>query len=190
MSDFTEIMNSIDPDDPQAAERLMPLVYDELRKLAAAYLAREQPGQTLQATALVNEAYLRLVGHNGEPVWKNKGHFFGAAALAIRRILVDNARRKKSRKRGGGAVRHDLYDEMSWTLPEPVEDLLALDEALYKLSDIKPQAAELVQLVYFSGLTRSQAAEAMGISTRSADRLWAYSKAWLRREIRGSNDNS
>jgi RNA polymerase sigma factor (TIGR02999 family) len=184
MSEFTEIMSAIEAGDPRAADRLLPLVYGELRKLAAAHLANEQPGQTLQPTALVHEAYLRLVeGTNPEP-WNSRGHFFAAAALAIRRILIDNARRKRSLKRGGEFVRREL-EEIPLCLPEPQEDILALDEALQKLAAVQPEAAELVQLLYFAGLPLPDAARTLGVSPRTAGRLWAYARAWLRREIEG-----
>lgn len=190
MSEFTEIMQAIEAGDSLAADRLLPLVYDELRKLAAAHLANEQPGQTLQPTALVHEAYLRLVGGSNPEQWNSRGHFFGAAAIAIRRILVENARRKKALKRGGDAIRQHLHDELPMILPEPIEDLIALDNALNQLGVVNPQAADLVQLMYFSGLTLREAAEVLDISPRSADRLWAYAKAWLRRELRGDDENS
>jgi RNA polymerase sigma factor (TIGR02999 family) len=185
MSEFTEIMKAIEAGDALAAERLLPLVYEELRKLAAAQLANEQPGQTLQPTALVHEAYVRLVGGANPSQWNNRGHFFGAAAVAIRRILIDNARRKRTQKRGGGFVRKTL-DEVQPCLPEPQEDLLALDEALQKLAAVEPQAAELVQLLYFAGLTLPQATNTLHISPRTAGRLWTYARAWLRREIEGA----
>lgn len=184
MSEFTEILGAIEAGDPRAAERLLPLVYEELRKLAAAHLANEQPGQTLQPTALVHEAYLRLVaGANPEP-WNSRGHFFAAAAVAIRRILIDNARRKQSLKRGGEFARLEL-EGLSLALPEPQEDLLALDEALQKLAAREPQTAELVQLLYFAGLPLADAAQTLGISPRTAGRQWAYARAWLRREVEG-----
>lgn len=188
MSDFTEIMQAIEAGDPLATDRLLPLVYDELRKLAAAHLASEQSGQTLQPTALVHEAYLRLIGGANPERWNGRGHFFGAAAVAIRRILIENARRKQSLKRGGGFLRQHLDDEFSPTsLPEPHEDLLALDEALQKFAGVNPQAAELVQLLYFGGLTLPEAAQALDVSPRTAGRLWAYARAWLRREIEGDS---
>ena len=188
MSEFTEVMRAVEAGDPLAADRLLPLVYEELRKLAAAQLANEQPGQTLQPTALVHEAYLRLVGGANPGPWNSRGHFFAAAALAIRRILIDHARRKRSRKRGGGFVRRDLED-LPLTLPEPHEDLLALDEALRKLAAAQPQAAELVQLRYFAGLTLPEAARSLGISPRSGGRLWTYARAWLRRESEEAGEN-
>jgi RNA polymerase sigma factor (TIGR02999 family) len=184
MSQFTEILQAAEAGDPAAADKLLPLVYDELRKLAAAHLAKEQPGQTLQPTALVHEAYLRLLGGASPKEWANRRHFFAAAAVAIRRILVDNARRKRSLKRGGELARRRV-DELPLALPEPAEDLIALDEALQKFSTVNPQAAELVQLLYFAGCTLPQAAEALGVSPRTAGRLWAYARAWLRREVEG-----
>ena len=187
MSEFTEIMHALEAGDRLAADKLLPLVYEELRKLAAAHLAKEQPGQTLQATALVHEAYLRLVGDDNPEQWSSRGHFFAAAAVAIRRILIDNARRKRSLKRGGGLVRLQLED-LQPCLPEPQEDVLALDEALQKLATVRPQAAELVQLLYFAGLTLPDAAQVLGISPRTAGRLWTYARAWLRRQIEGADD--
>ncbi len=183
MSEFTEILRAIETGDPLAADRLLPLVYDELRKLAAAKLAHEPAGQTLQATALVHEAYLRLVGDATSPHWDSRGHFFAAAAESMRRILVDAARRKKRLKRGGGQARQAL-DEAEIAAPQPREDLLALDEALDKLAAADRQAAELVQLRYFAGLTLAEAAQVMEISPRTADRLWAYARAWLHQELR------
>tara|TARA_R110002111_G_scaffold262848_1_gene341753 strand:- start:8766 stop:9332 length:567 start_codon:yes stop_codon:yes gene_type:complete len=188
MSEFTEMMRAVQAGDQATAEKMLPLVYDELRKLAGDYLAKEQSGHARQATSLVHEAYLRLVSNDAE--WNGEGHFFGAAAIAIRRILVENARSRRSLKRGGNAVRLELDDVIPVTLPEPVEDLIALDEALNRLSTVNPQATELVQLLYFSGLTLNQSAEVMGMSPRSADRLWAYSKAWLQREMRSNFENS
>lgn len=182
MSELTEILHAIELGDPTAADKLLPLVYNELRQLAATHLANEQPGQTLQPTALVHEAYLRLVeGTKPEP-WNGRGHFFAAAGVAIRRILIDNARRKRSLKRGGGFVQRAM-DDLPLSLPEPQEDLLALDDALGKLAGVHAQSAELVQLLYFAGLTLPEAAEALGVSPRTAGRLWAYARAWLRREI-------
>jgi RNA polymerase sigma factor (TIGR02999 family) len=185
MSEVTQILQDLEAGRAQAAQQLLPLVSDELRQLAAAHLAHEQPGQTLQPTALVHEAYLRLVGGANPEQWNSRGHFFAAAAVAIRRILIENARRKQSLKRGGEFSRRDL-DDFPLSLPEPREDILALDEALEKLAGVRPQAAELVQLVYFSGLTLSDAAQILAISPRTAGRLWTYARAWLRREIEGS----
>jgi RNA polymerase sigma factor (TIGR02999 family) len=184
MNEVTRILSAIEQGDPQAAEQLLPLVYDELRKLAAEKMAQERPSQTLQATALVHEAYLRLVEVKKAQRWNSRGHFFAAAAEAMRRILVENARRKGSRKRGGGRAR-DEFDEENLVAPQVPDDLLALDEALSLLAVTDPQAAELVKLRYFAGLTVKQAAEALGISPRTADFLWAFARAWLLRKIEG-----
>jgi RNA polymerase sigma factor (TIGR02999 family) len=184
MSDVTRILSAIEQGDAKAAEQHLPLVYEELRKLAAQKLAQEKPGQTLQATALVHEAYLRLVDEKEVQRWDSRGHFFAAAAEAMRRILVERARRKKSQKHGGGRRRIDL-DQVTVTAPEPNDDLLDLDEALTRLATADPQAAELVKLRYFAGLTIPQAAEALGVSHGTADSLWAYARAWLRRSLGG-----
>jgi RNA polymerase sigma factor (TIGR02999 family) len=185
MSEVTRILSAIEQGDPHAAEQLLPLVYDELRKLAAHKMAREKPGQTLDATALVHEAYLRLVGKDdGHKHWDSRGHFFAAAAEAMRRILVENARRKKSRKRGGGRARLDLEDVQP-AVPESDPDLLALDEALTKLAAKDKVKADLVQLRYFAGMTSAEAAAILGISKATADRYWAYARAWLHQEIIG-----
>jgi RNA polymerase sigma factor (TIGR02999 family) len=188
MSDVTQILNAIEEGDQQAAERLLPAVYDELRRLAAQKLAGEKPGQTLSATALVHEAYVRLVGQADRP-WDGRAHFFGAAAEAMRRILVENARRKKSRKHGGGMVRHEV-ESVQVAAPEPGEDLVALDEALTKLAAQDKVKADLVQLRYFAGLTLEQAAAVLGISPATADRYWAYARAWLHQEITRGNSDS
>jgi RNA polymerase sigma factor (TIGR02999 family) len=185
MNEVTRILNAIEHGDPHAAEQLLPLVYDELRQLAAERLAREKPGQTLEATALVHEAYLRLVQREEESPWDSRGHFFAAAALAMRRILVENARRKRSRKRGGDRAQQQLDVELL-AAPEIGEDLLALDEALSKLAATDPRSARLVHLRYFTGATLPQAAALLGISPRTADRLWAYARAWLHQEMQGS----
>ncbi len=182
MSEVTRILSAIEQGDPSATEQLLPLVYDELRKLAAQKLAQEKPGQTLQATALVHDAYLRLVGDGAEPHWDNRRHFFAAAAEAMRRILVENARRKQAHKHGGGRQRLDLDGEALVT-PEPDVDVLALDRALTRLAQHDPIKAKLVELRYFAGLTGDQAAAALGMSASSADRLWVYTRAWLRREL-------
>jgi RNA polymerase sigma factor (TIGR02999 family) len=182
MSEVTRILSAIEQGDPNAAEQLLPLVYDELRKLAAVRLAQEKPGQTLQATALVHEAYLRLVGGQPDESWDNRGHFFTAAAEAMRRILVERARGKQSRKRGGGLVRHDL-DNVELEAPELGEELLALDEALGRLALADPLKEQLVKLRYFAGLTIEQAAEALGISTATANRHWSYARSWLHQAI-------
>jgi RNA polymerase sigma factor (TIGR02999 family) len=182
MSEITRILSAIEQGDPGAAAQLFPLVYDELRKLAAQRLAHEKPGQTLQPTALVHEAYLRLVGQEEPPAYKDRGHFLAAAAAAMRRILIDNARRKQTQKRGGGLQRQPLG---AVPAPEPDEELLALDEALQRLAEQDPQKARLVELRYFAGLTGEQAAEVLGISPTTADRHWAYARAWLQAEVRG-----
>jgi RNA polymerase sigma factor (TIGR02999 family) len=180
MSEVTRILSAIEEGDPRAAEQLLPLVYDELRKLAGLKLAQEKPGQTLQATALVHEAYLRLVDADQAQQWNSRGHFFGAAAEAMRRILVDNARRKQSQKHGGGRQRVD-FDDLAGAASDRSDEVLSIDEALVGLAAADPQAEKLVKLRYFAGLTIPQAAEALGISPRSADFLWAYSRAWLLR---------
>src|SRR5262252_6769965 len=187
MSDVTQILTAIEQGDPHAAAELLPLVYDELRRLAAARLAEEKPGQTLQPTALVHEAYVRLVGTERDQHWNSRGHFFAAAAEAMRRILVEQARRKHSLKRGGGHIRQDL-DEIDIAAPEPQEDVLALDEALTRLAATDRQAADLVQLRYFAGLPLPEAAEVLGVSPRTAGRLWAFARAWLRREVDGGGE--
>ena len=186
MSEVTRILSAIEQGDPHAAEQLLPLVYDELRQLAAQRLAQEAPGQTLQATALVHEAYLRLVDVERAQHWNSRGHFFAAAAEAMRRILVDNARRKQSQKRGGGRARLDL-DEFAAATSERLDDVLDIDAALVGLADADPQAAELVKLRYFAGLSLPQAAAALGISPRGADFLWAYARAWLLRSLGGAD---
>ena len=182
MSDVTRILSDIERGDARAAEQLLPLVYDELRKLAARRLTREQPGQTVQATALVHEAYIRLVGRDEARKWEGCDHFFAAAAQAMRRILVENARRKGARKRGGGLERRPLDEVVA---PQPDDELLALDEALQTLAATEPVKARLVELRYFAGMTGEQAARVLGISPATADRHWAFAKAWLRNEVRG-----
>jgi RNA polymerase sigma factor (TIGR02999 family) len=183
VADVTQILNAIEAGDPRAAEELLPLVYDELRKLAAARLAAEKPGQTLQATALVHEAYLRLVG-GGERAWDSRGHFFAAAAEAMRRIVVESARRKNRLKHGGG---HERVEIELAQLPTrlPPDDLIALDEALARLEQLDPVKARLVTLRYFAGLTIEQAAEALGISRVTAHRYWTFARAWLRQQMAG-----
>jgi RNA polymerase sigma factor (TIGR02999 family) len=180
MSDVTRILNAIERGDAGATDELLPLVYEELRILAAQKLSHEPSGQTLQATALVHEAYLRLVGDEPQS-WKSRGHFFAAAAEAMRRILVENARRKRRRKRGNGLKRVDL-DKAEVAAEAVSEGMIALDEALERLAEEDPFAAELVKMRYFAGLTLAQTAEALGVSPRTADR-WAYAKAWLHHEI-------
>ena len=184
MTDVTRILSAIEQGDPSAAEQLLPLVYDELRQLAAQKLAQERPGQTLEATALVHEAYLRLVGVEQAQRWNSRGHFFAAAAEAMRHILVDRARRKRSRRRGGDRARLE-FDAANLAAAEDSAEVLAVDEALAGLAAADAQAAELVKLRYFAGLSIPEAAEALNLSPRSADRLWAYARAWLRRAIEG-----
>jgi RNA polymerase sigma factor (TIGR02999 family) len=182
MSEVTRILSAIDQGDPHAAEQLLPLVYEELRSLAASRLAQERPGQTLQPTALVHEAYLRLVDVNLPQHWNSRGHFFAAAAEAMRRILVDQARRKQADKHGGGRLRIDLPEDLAAKEAGSV-DLVALDEALSRLESHDPDAARLVKLRYFAGLSHQDAAEALGISRGAADRLWALGRAWLFRQL-------
>jgi RNA polymerase sigma factor (sigma-70 family) len=203
MNEVTRILSAIEQGDPHAAEKLLPLVYEELRRLAADKMAKEKPGQTLQATALVHEAYLRLVtsrdqgeessGDASEPAsgvasaprvrhWKNSRHFFAAAAEAMRHILVDRARSKRSQKRGGDRTRLE-FDEAHFAAGQDPHEVLAVDEAMAGLARADPQAAELVKLRYFAGLSIPEAAKSLGISARSADRLWTYARAWLRRAI-------
>jgi RNA polymerase sigma factor (TIGR02999 family) len=183
MSDVTRILSQIESGDPAAAEKLLPLVYDELRKLAAAKLAQEKPGQTLQPTALVHEAYLRLIGNGqGEPAWQSRAHFLCSAATAMRRILIERARYRQSLIHGGGRNREPLATD-HLAAPAPDERLLALDAALQKLAAIDPDKARLVELRYFAGLTGDQTAKILGISPTTADRYWAFAGAWLRREI-------
>jgi RNA polymerase sigma factor (TIGR02999 family) len=184
MSDVTRILSAIHQGDPRAAEQLLPLVYGELRRLAASKMAHEAPGQTLQATALVHEAYLRLTGDDQPQSWNGRGHFFAAAAEAMRRILVERARHKHSRKAGGGRRRQELPDiELAGAGPRL--DLLALHEALTTLEQHDPRRAEVVKLRFFAGLTIAEAAEALGVSTSTADNYWAYARSWLRLEIEG-----
>jgi RNA polymerase sigma factor (TIGR02999 family) len=184
MTEVTQILDALAHGDPSAASQLLPLVYDELRQLAAQKLSHEASGQTLQPTALVHEAYLRLVGEGEETHWDSRGHFFAAAAEAMRRILVENARRKGSHKRGGDRDRAD-FDLNLLAAPELREDLLALDEALTKLAAADAQAAQLVQLRYFAGLTLAEAAQVLGVSARTAARLWAYARSWLLDALQG-----
>jgi RNA polymerase sigma factor (TIGR02999 family) len=182
MSEVTRILSAIEQGDPHAAEQLLPLVYDELRRLAAHKLAQEKPGQTLDATALVHEAYLRLVGATQAQEWNSRGHFFAAAAEAMRRILVEQARRKKADKAGGGWQRHDLLDA-ELAVDSTGDDLFAVDEALSRLARAHPRAARLVHLRFFLGQTLEEAAAHLGLQTRTAYRDWAYARAWLRREL-------
>jgi RNA polymerase sigma factor (TIGR02999 family) len=181
MNEVTRILTAIEQGDLKATDELLPIVYEELRLLAAQRLARESPGQTLQATALVHEAYLRLLGDE-EQTWQNRGHFFAAAAEAMRRILIENARRKGRLKHGGGQEKVDL-ETAEPAGSEPQDDLLALDEALEKLARLDPVKADLVKLRFFAGLTGEQAAQVLGISHNTADRYWAYARSWLHLEI-------
>ena len=182
MNEVTRILSAIEQGDPHAAEQLLPLVYEELRQLAARKLAREAPGQTLQATALVHEAYLRLVDVEKAQRWDSRGHFFAAAAEAMRRVLIDNARRRHSQRRGGEAERRSL-EGLEGAAPASDDELLAVDEALERLQKADPPKAELVKLRYFGGLTIPEAAQALGISITTANRYWAYARAWLHEEL-------
>jgi RNA polymerase sigma factor (TIGR02999 family) len=185
MNDVTRILAAIDRGDPRAADQLLPLVYDELRRLAAQRLAREAPGQTLQPTGLVHEAYVRLVDVEQPGDWNGRGHFFAAAAEAMRRILVENARRKRRLKHGGARRRVELDEAALAVHGPPADEILAVDEALERLAGEDPQAAELVKLHYFAGLTVEQAAEVLGVSPRKGYRIWAYARAWLFRDLGG-----
>jgi RNA polymerase sigma factor (TIGR02999 family) len=185
VNEVTRVLAAIEQGDPRGAEQLLPLVYDELRRLAAQKLSGEKPGQTLQATALVHEAYLKLVDVETARTWKSRGQFFAAAAEAMRRLLVDRARRKRSQKRGGQRVRVDL-DEAKLATSEDSAEVLAVDEALDGLAATDPQAAQLVKLRYFAGMSIPEVAQALNLPPRSADRLWAYARAWLRRAIGGA----
>jgi RNA polymerase sigma factor (TIGR02999 family) len=187
VADVTQILSAIEQGDPTAAAELLPLVYDELRKLAAARLAEEKPGQTLQATALVHEAYVRLVGGRQTDGWNGRGHFFAAAAEAMRRILVENARRKLRIKHGGASEQVELeVADLPTTVPD--DDLLALDEALAQLKHEDPDKARLIELRFFGGLSNEQAAEVLGISTATAKRHWRYARAWLHRVLRPDDE--
>ena len=182
MNEVTQILSAIEEGDPHAAEKLLPLVYNELRKLAAQKMIQEKPGQTLEATALVHEAYLRLVDAQKIQHWNSRGHFFAAAAEAMRRILIDSARRKQAQKRGGQAKRVDL-DALDLADHPASDKLLAMEDALVRLAAKDRVKAELVKLRYFGGLTTEEAASILGISTATADRYWAYARAWLQNEI-------
>ena len=187
MSEVTQILCAIEQGDPQAAEQLLPLVYEELRKLAAQKLAQEAPGQTLQATALVHEAYLRLVDVEKARHWDSRGHFFAAAAEAMRRVLIDNARRRRSQRRGGGGERRTL-EGLEAAAPASDDELLAVNDALERLQQVDPPKAELVKLRYFGGLTIPEAAQALGISVTTANRYWAYARAWLHEELAAGSE--
>ena len=186
MNNVTRILTALNGGDAQASGSLLPLVYEELRSLAARNLARERPGQTLQATALVHEAYLRLVDTEAAQVWENRRHFFAAAAEAMRRIMIERARLRDRIKRGGGLVRRE-FEPDAILAPEVPEDLIALDEALTRLATVDPSVAEVVQLRVFAGLTVRQAAEVLGVSPRTVDNAWAYARAWLLTELRGAD---
>ena len=191
MNDVTQILKAIEQGDGDAANQLLPLVYDELRKLAASKMAQEKPGQTLEATALVHEAYLRLVGNAPDQHWDHRGHFFAAAAEAMRRILVEKARRKQSQRQGGGASHEDAAID---DLPGPISldplELLAVHETLDKLAEKSPRKAELIKLRYFLGCTMAEAAQILGVAQATAEEDWTYAKAWLRREwLRGEQEN-
>jgi RNA polymerase sigma factor (TIGR02999 family) len=188
MSDVTQILSAVEQGDPSAAEQLLPIVYDELRRLAAQRLADEKPGQTLNGTALVHEAYLRLVGVEQSRHWNSRGHFFGAAAEAMRRILVENARRKQAEKHGGGLRRVNLDEADALAAAEP-DDLLALDEALERLTAHDPVAGQLVKLHCLAGLTVEQAAEALDLSRTNAYRLWTFARAWLHSQLTGRSES-
>jgi RNA polymerase sigma factor (TIGR02999 family) len=186
MSDVTRILSAIEQGDPQASELLLPLVYEELRRLAAQKMAQEAPGHTLQATALVHEAYLRLAGAEQAQHWDSRGHFFAAAAEAMRRILIENARRKLGPQRGGDRQRMDLDAALSLAVTPP-DDLLALDGALTKFAEVAPEKAALVKLRFFAGMTIPEAASALGISHATAERYWTYARVWLYCELNGED---
>ena len=188
MNEVTQILSKIESGDPDASSELLPLVYEELRKLAAARMAAEKPGQTLQATSLVHEAYIRLVDVETVQRWNSRGHFFGAAAEAMRRILIDHARSRKRQKRGGDRQKLNL-DNIDVAMTASFDELDALNEALVKLAEVDPVKAELVQLRYFAGLTIEQAAELLGISRATASRYWTYARAWLFNEIRNAQSD-
>jgi RNA polymerase sigma factor (TIGR02999 family) len=188
MNDVTRVLSEMEGGEHQAAEQLLPLVYDELRRLAAMRLAQERPGQTLQPTALVHEAFVRLVDTETIRSWESRGHFFAAAAEAMRRILVERARRRGRLRHGAGLRRLDLLEDLVQASPSEDRELLLLDEALTRLSAVRPQAAELVKLRFFSGLTADEAAPLVGLSPRTARRLWTFARAWLRRDMERAAD--
>jgi RNA polymerase sigma factor (TIGR02999 family) len=187
MNDVTQILSRIEAGDPTASEHLLPLVYEELRRLAAQRLAQEKPGQTLQATALVHEAYIRLVGVDQAQRWDSRGHFFSAAAEAMRRILIERARRKKRLKRGGERAKLNL-DAMEFAIDSPADELLAIDEALEALEIDHQDCAQLLKLRFFAGMSQREAATALGIPRRTADRLWAFARAWLYQRLSDEED--
>jgi RNA polymerase sigma factor (TIGR02999 family) len=188
MTDVTRILSAIEEGDPSAADQLLPLVFDMLRKVAAQMLVHENPGQTLHATALVHDAYIRLVDVEKAQHWDSRGHFFSAAAEAMRRILIDQARQKKAKRRGGDLKRHAV-EHIEIEAAEPSLDVLAINEALIRFEQIDKLKADLVKLRYFTGLTISQSAEALGISSATADRYWAYARAWLHAELNKGEPN-
>lgn len=188
MADVTLILSRIEHGDPEAAEQLLPLVYEELRKLATAKLVNEKPGQTLQATALVHDAYIRLVDVEQAQQWDSRGHFFSAAAEAMRRILVERARQKQTIRRGGGLKRH-ILEHVEIVTSEPSLDVVAIDEALTRFEQIDKIKADLVKLRFFTGLTIPQAAEVLGISSATADRYWVFARAWLHAELKKGEQN-
>jgi RNA polymerase sigma factor (TIGR02999 family) len=190
MSDVTAILNALDAGDAQAAGQLLPLVYNELRELAAQKLAHEKPGQTLDATALVHEAYLRLVGDDAELHWDGRSHFFVAAAEAMRRILIDNARRKKRQKHGGRRQRLDIDGVDSPDGADENDRILAVDEALQRLAEQEPKVAEVVRLRWFAGLSIEETAETLNISVRTTNRHWAYARAWLYQRLKADGDDN
>jgi len=183
MSDVTQLLSALEGGDPKASDQLLPLVYEELRKLAAARMAQERPGQTLQATALVHEAWLRLTGREQQTVWNSRGHFFGAAAEAMRRIMVDRAR-QKARIRHGGQLQRVELEHVTVAVNDTDETVLAMNEALEKLALDSPQKAQIVKLHYFTGLEYSQIAEVLGVSLSTVERGWAYARSWLYREMK------
>jgi RNA polymerase sigma factor (TIGR02999 family) len=184
----TQILNRIENGDPQAANQLLPLVYEELRKLAASRMSRESAGQTLQPTALVHEAFMRLVGSDAGQEWDNRGHFFAAAAEAMRRILIDNTRKRNSLKRGGQQARNEIRESDAVLNPDDSETLLALDAALTRLAAADPELARMVELRYFTGLTIEETAKVLGVSPRTTKRNWAYARAWLKRAMDGGDE--
>jgi RNA polymerase sigma factor (TIGR02999 family) len=188
MSEITLLLSAVDAGDPKAADQLLPLVYEELRKLAAAKMALEKPGQTLQATELVHEAWMRLAGAEEQKVWNSRGHFFGAAAEAMRRILVDRARKKERIRHGGGLERVDL-EHVNLATQDADETLLAMHEALDALARESPQNAEIVKLHYFTGMNYSEIAQALGVSLPTVERRWAYARSWLLRELKRNISN-
>ena len=188
-NDITQILRKIETGDQHAASELLPLVYQELRKLAAQKMSQDKAGQTLQPTALVHEAFMRLVGNEDQAQWDNRGHFFAAAATAMRRILIEAARRRNSEKRGGKLVKVDLNDDDAIVVAKDDATLLALDVALDRLAAVDPELARLVELRYFTGLTVDETAKAMGVSPRTTKRNWAYARAWLHRELNGDDPN-